>query len=229
MESSRLARGGRRLASVLLASVVAWIAGAEPALGQASESEMRAFPMPPTQGYTHTKSFAYAGDYGYFLTPSVSQPGANAGASDYRYVRYTGVRGKDLWLYGTWGDPSAIPPPSGGADACPHAHTSYGVWARYSVLFLRFWRFIGGGGMSGMRDSSGRCVFRTNNPLAAIDPRYGWGSEALHLTPASTAYITDVVLGVLSNTHGWGTCSVAPGQFKACHEPSWAIAFTLPG
>ena len=193
---------------------------------------MRTFPMPPLRGYAETKTFGYAGDYGYYLVPSSSSYGAGVTASDYYYVSYDGVAGKDVWIYGAWGD-TPIPAPSGGADACGHAHASYGVWARYDIRFrfvtLRGWMFVGGGGMSGVRNAAGQCVLSTMNPLSSIDPRFGWGSGALHLDLRGRPYIKQLVLGVLSSTHGWGSCALPPGQtFRACHEPSWAIAYTLP-
>jgi hypothetical protein len=204
----------------------------------ASEAEMRTFPMPPSQGYAETKTFGYAGDYGYYLVPSSSSYGQGADASDYYYVSYDGVAGKDVWIYGAWGV-TPIPAASGGADACGHAHTSYGVWARYQYrrwfgfpfwfVSLDRWIFLGGGGMSGVRNAAGQCVLKTMNPLSSFSPQFGWGSSALHLDLRGTPYITQLVLGVLSYTHGWGSCTLPPGEwFPACHEPSWAIAYTLP-
>ena len=137
---------------------------------------MRTFPMPPPQGYAETKTFGYAGDYGYYLVPSSSSYGQGAAASDYSYVSYDGVAGKDVWIYGAWGV-TAIPAASGGGDACGHAHTSYGVWARYQYrrwfgfpfwfVNMDRWIFVGGGGMSGVRNANGQCVLKTMNPASA--------------------------------------------------------------
>jgi hypothetical protein len=41
-------------------------------------------------------------------------------------------------------------------------------------------------------------------------------------------FVKELVLGALSNTHGWGTCSVPSGSFPACYEPSYLIGYTLP-
>jgi hypothetical protein len=178
---------------------------------------MRTFPMPPPQGYAETKTFGYAGDYGYYLVPSSSSYGQGADASDYYYVSYDGVAGKDVWIYGAWGV-TPIPAASGGADACGHAHTSYGVWARFEYrrwFGFPFW-FVS-------------LDQQTMNPLSSFSPQFGWGNSALHLDLRGTPYITQLVLGVLSYTHGWGSCTLPPGEtFPACHEPSWAIAYTLP-
>ena len=199
---------------------------------------MRTFPMPPPQGYAETKTFGYAGDYGYYLVPSSSSYGKGLDASDYYYVSYDGVAGKDVWIYGAWGV-TPIPAASGGHDACAHAHTSYGVWARqeykrwftfpFWFVSLDRWIFLGGGGMSGVRNAAGQCVQKTMNSNSSFDPQLGWGNSALHLDLRGTPDIKQLVIGVLSQTHGWGSCTLPPGEsFLACHEPSWAIAYTLP-
>lgn len=205
-----------------------------PAYGQASEAEMKSFPMPPASGYAQSKNFSYVGDYGYYLLPSASSPGANTKATDYTYVRYTGVSGKKVYLYGTWGNtPISDPVYVNGQlrDNCGHAHSSYGVWGKYeiSILFSRYsgWQFLGGGGMSGVRNSQGKCVMRVDNPLKSIDSRFAWGKDFLSFNfTGNGAIYKEIVIGTLSNTHGWGSCSM-PG-FKACREPSWTIAYTLP-
>ena len=194
--------------------------------------------MPPPQGYAETKTFGFAGDYGYYLVPSSSTYGQGTDAGDYYYVSYDGVAGKDVWIYGAWGV-TPIPNPSAGTDACGHAHTSYGVWARYKYrrwfgfpfwfVDLEQWIFLGGGGLSGVRNAAGQCVLRTMNPLSSFSPAFGWGNSALHVDLRGTSSITQLVLGVVSYTHGWGSCTLPPGEnFRACHEPSWAIAYTLP-
>jgi hypothetical protein len=227
----RLASGGIARLVLVLAALVA-LAAARVALGQASEAEMSAFPMPPPSGYHATKTFGYVGDYGYYTAPS-ARPGATANPADYTYVRYLGVRGKKVYLYGAWG-PSSIPPPTGGGDACGHTHASYGVWARWSLglpwLFRTFegWYLAGGGGMSGQRDASGKCVHRTDNPLGAFDPRFGWGDDFEVFDLRGFTFVRELVLGALSNTHGWGTCTVPPATFPACVEPSYLIGYTLP-
>ena len=225
--------------------------------GQSSETEMRSFPMPPAAGFKVEKTFAYPGDYGYFLSdnhafPTPSTQGATSDA-DYDYFRYTGVKGKNVYIYGAWGT-IRIPPPTLGpageivADACGHAHLSYGVWARYTLEFsfagiIRIpygplWVFLGGGGMSGVRASaSSPCVLSVTNSLSSLDPRFGWGASLLNwdsrfgiplppgfpLTFWQATDVSELVLGVEANTHGWGSC----GSF-ACHMPAYAIAYTLP-
>ena len=244
---------------VLVATVTLLIA--ETAWGQSSEAEMQSFPMPPVQGYKAVKTFTYPGDYGYFLsdnlatpTPSFSQ--GTSADQDYDYFRYTGIVGKNVYLYGAWGTIPIAPPTvnSAGqtADACAHAHLSYGVWGKYMldyfVTVLGGWRipipigpvwiFLGGGGMSGVRASpSSPCVLTVNDPLSSLDSRFAWGASFLNwdtrgqipLPPAfsSTFWratdLSELVLGVQANTHGWGPC----GSF-ACHMPAYSIAFTLP-
>jgi len=198
-----------------------------------NQTEMSAFAMPPTNGYVEQKEFTYAGDYLYLQTPMWSSPGDGVGVSGYNFIRYTGVSGKHIVLYGYWGG-TEVPPPAwiGGefVDSCAHAHTSYGVWARRLVRgrygWSTRWTFEGGGGMSGVRTADGRCVGQIDNPLAKIDTKYGWGVSAVDLDLRAGTNITDLVLGVQSNTHGWGSCTVPAGSFLACIEPSWAIAYT---
>jgi hypothetical protein len=202
------------------------------AAAQASPSEMSAFPMLPPSGLVATKTFGYVGDYGYYTAPASSVPGTGAAASDYRYVRYRGVAGKRVFVYGAWG-PTPIPPPSGGGDSCGHAHASWGVWGRWEFSFpfygtIAGWTNLGGGGMSGVRNPAGKCVLTPNNPLRTIDPRFGWGQTFKSFDLRGMTFVTDLVVGALSNTHGWGSCSVPPGSFRACHEPSYIIGYTLP-
>ncbi|MET0342727.1 MAG: hypothetical protein ABW252_17100 [Polyangiales bacterium] len=198
---------------------------------QANAAEMNAFPMPPPTGYVATKTFAYAGDFGYFTAPMPSEYGTGVGAPDYRYVRYRGINGKRIYAYGAWG-PTPITM-DGSGDGCGHAHASYGVWIRYEISlgFTRIagWVRVGGGAMSGVRES-GRCVFKTNGPLAQVDARFGWGSDffLLDCRQNKCGIYTDMVLGALSNTHGWGSCTVPRGSFAACKEPSYLISYTTP-
>jgi hypothetical protein len=215
-----------------LAVTVALLTDSQPSQAQATKSEMLAFPMPPASGYAQTKNFSYVGDYGYYLVPPVAQPGGGVTATDYTYVRYTGVTGKKVWIYGSWGN-TAIPAAVGNTDACGHTHNSFGVWGRYEFqltgLTLKGWTFLGGGSQSGQRDSNGKCVLKVDNPYKAIDNgRFSWGQDFLQLDLTQSTYIKELVIGVQSNTHGWGTCSVSPNAFKACKEPAWSIAYTLP-
>lgn len=196
---------------------------------QASPSEMATFFMPPPSGLVATKTFGFAGDYGYYTAPASAIAGSSARASDYRYVRYRGLAGKRVFVYGAWGS-TPVPAPSGGGDACGHAHASWGVWGRwqYRLIFATIsgWTFLGGGGMSGVRNPAGRCVFTPDNPLAAFDPSFGWGQTFKSFDFRGSTYLTDLVVGALSNTHGWGSCPAS--GFAACHEPSYIIGYTLP-
>jgi hypothetical protein len=203
---------------------------------QARETEMRSFPMPPPSGYAVTKNFNYVGDYGYFLKPSTAVYGMEAKAPDYRYVRYTGVKGKNVWVYGAWGTTAIGNVSPSGGDNCGHAHASYGVWVKFRykapLPVSTYWAFAGGGGMSGVRaNASSPCVLKVDNPLKNISSSFGWGKEAINLNFKNLpAYIEpeEVVVGALANTHGWGSCSVPSGKFPACHEPAWIIGYTLP-
>jgi hypothetical protein len=81
--------------------------------------------------------------------------------------------------------------------------------------------------MSGIRNPAGKCVLTPDNPLRTIDPRFGWGETFKSFDLRGPTFITDLVVGALSNTHGWGSCTV-PSGFRACHEPSYIIGYTLP-
>lgn len=221
-----------RVRPAVCAACAALLLAGGRAAAQATAAEMSGFPMPPPSGFFATKTFGFVGDYGYYTAPSSSVPGISAGPSAYRYVRYRGVAGKRVYVYGAWG-PTAIPAPVGRADACEHAHASWGVWARWEFSFplvgtFSGWTRAGGGGMSGTRNSAGNCVFRTDTPLARIDPRYGWGETFRAFDLRGAGYVTDLVVGALSNTHGWGSCTVPSGTFRACYEPSYIIGYTLP-
>ena len=61
-----------------------------------------------------------------------------------------------------------------------------------------------------------------DTPLKSIDARFGWGSGVLSFDFTGGTIYTELVVGVLSNTHGWGSC----GAF-ACTEPSYVIGYTL--
>lgn len=199
---------------------------------QASQAEMQAFPMPPPTGLHAQKAFGYVGDYGYYTAPPSAVYGMEAKAKDYQYVRYTGVSGKRVFVYGAWGT-TPIAPPANGGDNCGHAHASWGAWAKYRIVLplygtIQGWAMAGGGGMSGVRNAQNKCVFKTDGPLAGIDPRFGWGATFKELDWRNTTFYTELVVGALSNTHGWGTCAVPSGQFPACKEPSYVIGYTLP-
>jgi hypothetical protein len=55
------------------------------------------------------------------------------------------------------------------------------------------------------------------------------GKELVEVNCANTSACIwkEVVVGAASNTHGWGSCTPPAGEFKACIEPSYLIAYTL--
>ena len=233
---SRRATTQRALGGLLALGVLLGLVPS--AWGQASESEMRwRFPMPPSEGYAQTKHFAFAGDYQITTLPPLAVP-AQVGAPDtYTYSRYTGVAGKQVTLFGRWGDTDigerVVDAQGRERDNCGHAHNSYGVWGRFVVTrggpfpyVKSSWHFLGGGGMSGERTADGRCVLTRENPLTSIDSRFGWGDDAVNLDFRKDSTVAELVMATASNTHGWGSCVVPPNMFRACQEPSWVYAFT---
>lgn len=218
------------LRTLVLLAIAAALLSARVASGQASQAEMKNFPMPPIRGYHATKTFTFTGDSGYYTSPVFACTGGGASSFDYRYVRYRGVSNRRVILYGAWGT-TAIPPASNSGDACFHSHVSYGVWAHVELAIpwvgeSTTWFLAGGGGMSGVRDKDGRCVMRTENLHVSVDERFGWGDEFEELDLRPFSFVKELVLGVQANTHGWGTCN-ADG-FVACREPAYLIGYTLP-
>jgi hypothetical protein len=186
---------------------------------------MENFPMPPLRGYHATKTFTHTGDYGYYTSPVFACVGGGASSTDYRYVRYLGVSNRRLVLYGAWGT-TAIP-----GDACFHAHASYGVWANveFDIPWVGEsdgWFLAGGGSMSGVLNSAGKCEFRVENAHVSFDERFGWGDEFEEFDFRTFSFVKALVLGVQANTHGWGTC-MGDG-FLACREPAYLIGYVLP-
>jgi hypothetical protein len=207
------------------------------AFAQATPSELKAFVMPPPQGFAQQKTFNAIGDSGYFQVPYSASPGGGIEQKDYQFVRYNNVKvGKKLTIWADWFsaiDAPVYDPASGEfLDGCQHTHLSYGVWGRWEVKTMfglsEGWVYLGGGSMSGMRDAANNCVHVVNNPLRRLDPRFGWGNERLEFDVNVTySFYKDFAIGVQANTHGSGTCTVPAGQFKACLEPAWAEAFIL--
>jgi hypothetical protein len=221
----------RALRTVALAIVaVSALLATRAASGQATKTEMEHFPMPPERGYHATKTFTGTGDSGYYTSPVFACVGGGASPNDYRYVRYSGVSNRRVVLYGAWGT-TDVPPAEGGGDACFHSHVSYGVWANveFDVPWVEEsndWFLAGGGSMSGVRNSAGKCEFRTENAHVSFDDRFGWGDEFEEFDFRTFGFVKALVLGVQANTHGWGTC-MADG-FLACREPAYLIGYVLP-
>jgi hypothetical protein len=208
------------------------------AFAQATEAEMRAFSI-PRLFYDAEKQFNFIGDYAYLHLPLGSSPSKSSGPDDYQYVRYTGVAGKRVILYAAWDGPE-VPPPhfhNGEVhDSCEHAHTSYGVWAKHRIRRLPsgsfiFWEFLGGGGKSGVRLADGSCSVQVDNRYKRDFPNlpaFSWGRDYLDVDLRQNTTVVELILATLSNTHGWGNCPPDENGFTACHEQSWAIAYTLP-
>ena len=75
-------RGSKvHLPAVLLMAVTPSLAHA-----QAAINEIANFAMPPPQGYVADKTFAYAGDYGYYTAPTSGLVTGNIDESDDEFV-----------------------------------------------------------------------------------------------------------------------------------------------
>jgi hypothetical protein len=104
---------------------------------QATEEEVKAFPMAPAQGYAKSTTAQVGGVRAssvWWTLPPVSSPNEGSGPADFTYIRITGLAGNKIEVSGTWGS-TLIPPPSVGPDgrvrdSCYHAHSTYGVWGK---------------------------------------------------------------------------------------------------
>jgi hypothetical protein len=224
-----------------IAFALPFVMAAGTAAAQYSEAEMRAMIVPPAAWDAGKNMSGNTGNwYGYFFRPSVGHP---TGPQDMSWAVYNGdgiTQGGTGVFWGDWGNPVAPPvnpndPNS--PDSCSHTHVSYGVWGlqrvRIRILWIDLttvsWAYLGGGTKSGVR-VNGRCEHKADNPLKNIDPRYGWGVDAVvfNLHPfcvgvSCTAYDA-VALGVVNMSHGSGDC---PGVF-ACTSPGWLLGYTVP-
>ncbi len=212
--------------------------GIAPAFAQGTAAEMAAYPMPPVRGFATTKQFQYVGDYAYPLLSEYATYGVNTGSDEYAYQRLTGVAGKSVNIWPRLANPVSD-------SGCFHTHLSYGVWTEHSVAVIvrddvtaggkpvfhrekrKFYRFVGGGGMSGVLNAQGKCEMKTENPLTAIDPRFGWGTDFTSFIVPTHSDIKAVIVGATAPTHGTGTCTPTNG-FLACFEPIYMNVWTLP-
>ena len=157
-----------------------------------------------------------------------------------RALRRTGVARHDRGILGRLGNHADRAPASNGGDNCSHSHVSYGVWGyvqrQIDIFWIHNvsyqWTFLGGGGLSGTRDGSGRCVHNTTVGAGwSPDGRFGWGQSAmvfdldqpLHPVWYETDTYIYIAVGVLNATHGWGSC----GTF-ACIEPGYILGYAVP-
>lgn len=217
---------------VIILSIVCvlTIAATEPGWGQATPGEMASFPMPPNY-VRNTKNFQFAGDYLYELVENYAVFPTDTGPNTYAYIRYTGLAGKNINIWPRVA--TSIPVPDLRGDACAHTHMSYGVWARFELnvagIRISGQPFIGGGGMSGVRNPQGVCELKVQNNLTSFSPAFGWGSDftTFNVMPNQT-FIKELIVGASVPTHGWGTCAPQPGGFSACFEPVRVNVWTLP-
>lgn len=205
------------------------------AWGQATEDELRELPMTTTKAYKETKHFDFTGDYLYALARDYAVFPEDVGADQFVFYRYTGILGKSINVWPRF--VSSVPAPSSEGDACAHTHLSYGVWIKYETTFLWYqssnYNLVSGGSMSGVRDNQGNCIHKVDNPLKAIDERFGWGTEFSSFVPKKASFFflgstvpKEVIVGASAPTHGWGTCYTK--GFKACFEPVRVNVWTLP-
>jgi hypothetical protein len=202
---------------------------------QVNQAELATITMLPISGrWLATKMFQYAGDYGYYQdnTPMAADGGQFLDLTNWRWAYYTGLTGKRVIAYGTWGLPKIGPPVlrSDGkmGDNCGHAHTSYGVWLAYGLYsggkYYSGWTSGGGGSKSGTRVNNNYCKFSTTSDLEHIDKRYGWGAEQFdYKFPAVGNIFYAMVVGVTAVSHGGFGCT----SFGCVNQP-YIVSYSLP-
>lgn len=203
---------------------------------QVNQTELQAMKMWPSQPVTWlaSKIFNYTGDYGYYYdnSPMASDWGAPNDWWKWRFVYYTGLTGKRVIAYGTWGYPTIPPPvvrPDGRiGDNCGHAHVSYGVWLQYGYYSggQYYTGFAGpwGGSKSGIRVNANYCRHSVDNPLKNIDPRYGWGQDQVDFQIPKTGNIwVGMVVGASAVSHGGFGCPT-----HGCVNQPYIVSYTLP-
>ena len=202
---------------------------------QVNQTQLQSMKMWPGQSakWLGSKIFKYAGDYGYYLdgTPMTSDYGASTDWWKWRFVYYTGLTGKRVIAYGTWGNPPIGPPAlrSDGqwGDDCFHAHMSYGVWLQYGYYSggQYYTGFISprGGSKSGVRVNNNYCRHSVVNSLSSTDPIFGWGEEQFDYKVPKTGNIwVGMVVGATAVSHGYIGCA----SFACVNQP-YIIAYTL--
>jgi hypothetical protein len=198
---------------------------------QVSEEQLKAFVMPPPQGYRQQTVFSFPGAYGYFTEPKMQTDSVAYDQNEFAFVRYGNVKGKVVHMFGQFG-PIPIPKPVdvGGVpfDGCTHTHSTYGIWKRMTLPAFQapplligvpsrvVWVFVGGGGRTGVRHPDGSCRLSAD-PLEWAQ----WGQEEYRFDYRNERFVDELVLGVLSVTYGWGNC---PSKF--CTMPSFFRGWT---
>jgi hypothetical protein len=229
----------------LLGSTAGW--------AQLTETQMKAFPVPPPKAYVVNKHFAYLGDEDYttnsYDLPTLSIYGRAQpmGFGDLDYFRYTGIKDKHLVIWTEYRGTTAMT-----EGSCAHTHLEYGIKGKYQLQLFNVtykgWAWLGGGLKSGDWDQANQyCSRTTHSRLGQSIPEFGWGTDEVdifnrrvskngvtqkgyHFTVYSN-YIDEIVMAAVAPTHGAGDCepSLDPAtgfSFKQCLDHFEARAFT---
>ncbi|MEO6095692.1 MAG: hypothetical protein ABIW76_08430 [Fibrobacteria bacterium] len=201
---------------------------------QVTQAELQTIKMWPSGGkWLASKVFNYPGDYGYYLdnNPMVENTGPFVDLADWRWVYYSGLTGKRVIAYGTWGQPAVGPPTRNAsgqitADNCGHVVSSYGVWLQYGYYsggqYYTGWVGPWGGSKSGTRVNDNYCKM-TTTPTFHPEERYGWGQEQFDFQVPKTGNIwIGMIVGATAVSHARLGCS----SFACVNQPS-IVAYTL--
>jgi hypothetical protein len=148
-----------KLMSFLVIIAVCMLSLASVLWAQVSEEQLKAFVMPPPQGYRQQTVFSFPGAYGYFTEPKMQTDSVAYDQNEFAFVRYGNVKGKVVHMFGQFG-PIPIPKPEETMDIdwCAHTFNTYGIWKRMTLPAFQapplligvpsrvVWVFVGGGG-----------------------------------------------------------------------------------
>ena len=124
-----------------------------------------------------------------------------------------------------WVAALASPIRRGRADACPHSHHVWGIWAKYNGAGGSYWGFVHYGGKYGRRVDGVCQVSEFDDPANPIDDPFTWGSASYTWQVDSDA--TEIIVAAQSATHGWGTRWGPCGEF-ACYDQVMVEVMHLP-
>lgn len=220
---------------ILIKSLVVLALGASAVSAQLLESDFNTLKWPtfsPGMKWVGTKIFQSAGDYGYFQDPNPSYGvPINSGyikSSDWRLVYYSGLTGKTVYAWSTWGQPSVKRPyvneKNVRVDGCMHTHVGWGVWMYYSFNSggVNYSGWVGplkGGNLSGIRVNDYTC---RHTVTGGHDT---WGSDVFTFSfPKTGNFWHLMAVGAIAYSHGAELCG---GSFQCINQP-WIGAYTIP-
>lgn len=209
------------------------------AFGQATREQVATMNMWPTVPVKWLGSVDFAKvSYGYFLDNSPSIGYSDGNFTDWgkwRFAIYTGLTGKDVYYWGTWGTPTAPPPytrPDGRiAKPCEHTHITWSSWFQFGYysggVYYTGWTRGAGGGLSGVQVNNYTCSMSTKNSHnngGLIENAFGWGNSSgqIRIPKAGNPFIL-MIVGASALSHTLLGCSS-----QGCINQPWINAYAIP-